>query len=50
VSSRTPGGLSFFATLADDDLVWTFSGNGNLALVDIFRVDNGKIVEHYDLL
>ncbi len=49
VSSRTPGGLSFFATLADDDLVWTFSGNGNLSLMDIFRVDAGKIVEHYDL-
>jgi predicted SnoaL-like aldol condensation-catalyzing enzyme len=49
VSSRTPGGLSFFVTLADDDLVWTFSGNGNLTLVDIFRVDNKKIVEHYDV-
>ena len=49
VSSRTPGGLSFFATISDDDLVWTFSGNGNLTLVDIFRVDNTKIVEHYDV-
>jgi predicted SnoaL-like aldol condensation-catalyzing enzyme len=49
VSSRTPGGLSFFAALSDDDLVWTFSGDGNLTLVDIFRVDNKKIVEHYDV-
>lgn len=49
VSSRTPGGLSFFATVSDDDLVWTFSGNGNLTLVDMFRVDNKKIVEHYDV-
>jgi predicted SnoaL-like aldol condensation-catalyzing enzyme len=49
VSSRTPGGLSFFATISDDDLVWTFGGNGNLTLVDIFRVDNKKIVEHYDV-
>lgn len=49
VSSRTPGGLSFFATISDDDLVWTFSGDGNLTLVDIFRVDNKKIVEHYDV-
>ncbi len=50
VSSRTPGGLSFFATLSDDDLVWTFSGNETLTLVDIFRVDDQKIVEHYDVL
>lgn len=49
VSPRTPGGLVFFATISDDDLVWTFSGDGNLALVDMFRVDNKKIVEHYDL-
>lgn len=49
VSSRTPGGLSFFATISDDDLVWTFSGDGNLTLVDMFRVDNKKIVEHYDV-
>ena len=49
VSSITPGELSFFATVADDDLVWTFSGNGNLTLVDMFRVDNKKIVEHYDV-
>ncbi len=48
VLSRTPGGLSFFATVADDDLVWTFSGNGTLTLVDVFRVANNKIVEHYD--
>ncbi|GGY77054.1 polyketide cyclase [Cellvibrio zantedeschiae] len=49
VNARTPGGLSFFATISDDDLVWTFKGDGNLTLVDMFRVDNKKIVEHYDL-
>lgn len=49
VSSRTLGGLSFFATISDDDLVWTFSGSDSMTLVDMFRVDNNKIVEHYDV-
>jgi predicted SnoaL-like aldol condensation-catalyzing enzyme len=49
VSSRTAGGLSFFATVAGDDLVWTFSGNGRLTVADIFRVHNKKIVEHWDV-
>lgn len=49
VNSMPPRHLSFFCTLADDDLVWTFSGDNNLTLVDIFRVDDKKIVEHYDL-
>lgn len=48
-SARTPGGLSFFATISDDDLVWTFGGNSFLTLVDIFRVADQKIVEHYDV-
>jgi len=51
VSSRTPGGLEIFLSLAADDLVWTFSAGDNLTLVDIWRVDysSGKIVEHWDL-
>ena len=49
VSSNNPANLQFFATLAEDDLVWTFSGKGKLTLVDIFRIDNKKIVEHYDI-
>jgi predicted SnoaL-like aldol condensation-catalyzing enzyme len=49
VRSRTAGGLSFFATVSGDDLVWTFSGNERLAVADIFRVHNKKIVEHYDV-
>ena len=49
VRSGATGGLSFFATISDDDLVWTFSGNDFLSVVDIFRVDNKKIVEHYDV-
>jgi predicted SnoaL-like aldol condensation-catalyzing enzyme len=45
---------SFFVTISDADLVWTFerhSENKNLTLFDIFRVDNSinKIVEHWDL-
>jgi predicted SnoaL-like aldol condensation-catalyzing enzyme len=51
VSNRTPGGLDIFLSLAEGDLVWTFSKNENLTLVDIWRVDynEGKIVEHWDL-
>ena len=49
VRSRTAGGLSFFATVSEDDLVWTFSGNGRLTGADIFRVHNKKIVEHWDV-
>ena len=49
VRSRTAGGLSFFATVAGDDLVWTFSGDGRLTVADIFRVHNKKIVEHWDV-
>jgi predicted SnoaL-like aldol condensation-catalyzing enzyme len=49
VKTLPPGNLGFFVTIADDDLVWTFSGEADLKLVDIFRVDNKKIVEHYDV-
>jgi len=49
VRSRTAGGLSFFATVSEDDLVWTFSGDGRLTVADIFRVHNKKIVEHWDV-
>tara|TARA_B110000467_G_C18295595_1_gene467772 strand:- start:334 stop:1230 length:897 start_codon:yes stop_codon:yes gene_type:complete len=53
VSGGETGGLSIFLTLAEDDIVWTFSGSGttNLATVDLWRVDNNinKIVEHWDV-
>ena len=53
VSGGGTGGLSIFLTLAEGDMVWTFSGAGagNLATVDLWRVDNNvnKIVEHWDV-
>ena len=51
VGGRTPGGLEIFLTLAEDDIVWTFSGGDNLGVVDLWRVNynEGKIVEHWDL-
>jgi predicted SnoaL-like aldol condensation-catalyzing enzyme len=48
-AGRTAGGLSFFATVSDDDIVWTFGGGDTLQLVDMFRVADKIIVEHYDL-
>ncbi|KGJ86851.1 ester cyclase [Colwellia psychrerythraea] len=53
VSGGGTGGLSIFLTLAEKDMVWTFSGSGaaNLETVDLWRVDNNinKIVEHWDV-
>jgi len=53
VSEGDTDGLSIFMTLAEDDIVWTFSGSGaiNLNTVDLWRVDNtmNKIVEHWDI-
>ena len=53
VNTRDTSGLAIFLTLAEDDIVWTFSGAGidNLQTVDLWRVDNNikKIVEHWDI-
>ncbi|MFM9611827.1 hypothetical protein DF268_07605 [Streptomyces sp. V2] len=38
----------FGNTLADGDLVWVFSSDYSVA--DIFRVTNGKILEHWDVV
>jgi len=37
----------FAQTLADGDLVWVFSSDHSVA--DIFRVAEGKIIEHWDI-
>ena len=53
VSGGGTAGLTIFLTLAEDDMVWTFSGPGtdNLQTVDLWRFDNNikKIVEHWDV-
>ena len=41
------GGTRFGNTLADGDLVWVFSSDYTVA--DIFRVVDGKIIEHWDI-
>ncbi|NUQ99352.1 MAG: SnoaL-like domain-containing protein [Streptomyces sp.] len=41
------GGTRFGHTLADRDLVWVFSSDYTVA--DIFRVVDGKIIEHWDI-
>jgi predicted SnoaL-like aldol condensation-catalyzing enzyme len=42
--------LTFLRTAADGDLVWTYMvgdiGQGEMAIIDIFRVENGLIAEH----
>jgi predicted SnoaL-like aldol condensation-catalyzing enzyme len=42
------GGTQFGNTLADGDLVWVFSSDHVVA--DIFRVVDGKIIEHWDVV
>jgi predicted SnoaL-like aldol condensation-catalyzing enzyme len=50
----TPGattasrGTRFGNTLADGDLVWVFSSD--YVVADIFRVADGKIIEHWDVV
>jgi predicted SnoaL-like aldol condensation-catalyzing enzyme len=41
------GGTRFGNTLADGDLVWVFSSD--YVVADIFRVVDGKIIEHWDI-
>ena len=41
------GGTRFGNTLADGDLVWVFSSDYDVA--DLFRVVDGKIIEHWDV-
>jgi predicted SnoaL-like aldol condensation-catalyzing enzyme len=42
------GGTQFGHTLADGDLVWVFSSD--YVVADIFRVVDGKIIEHWDVV
>jgi predicted SnoaL-like aldol condensation-catalyzing enzyme len=42
------GGTQFGHTLADGDLVWVFSSD--YVVGDIFRVVDGKIIEHWDVV
>lgn len=46
--------LKFLRSAADGDLVWLYSvvnpGQGDIAVVDIFRVQDGKIAEHWDVI
>lgn len=46
-SSTGGGGTRFGNTLADGDLVWVFSSD--YVVADIFRVVDGKIIEHWDI-
>jgi len=47
-SSTSGGGTRFGNTLADGDLVWVFSSD--YVVADIFRVVDGKIIEHWDVV
>jgi predicted SnoaL-like aldol condensation-catalyzing enzyme len=42
--------LNVFHTLADQDLVWIFQQIDGGIMVDIFRVVDDKIVEHWDVI
>lgn len=48
--------VEFGAQAADEDLVWThsrysgFPGMTDSVVVDIFRVEDGKLVEHWDVI
>jgi len=46
--TTTSGGTRFGNTLADGDLVWVFSSD--YVVVDLFRVVDGKIIEHWDVV
>jgi predicted SnoaL-like aldol condensation-catalyzing enzyme len=46
--SSNGGGTRFGHTLADGDLVWVFSSD--YVVVDLFRVVDGKIIEHWDVV
>jgi predicted SnoaL-like aldol condensation-catalyzing enzyme len=46
--SSTGGGTRFGNTLADGDLVWVYSSD--YVVVDLFRVVDGKIIEHWDVV
>ncbi|WP_328772745.1 nuclear transport factor 2 family protein [Streptomyces sp. NBC_00286] len=46
-ASTEGGGTRFGNTLADGDLVWVFSSD--YVVADIFRVVDGKIIEHWDV-
>jgi predicted SnoaL-like aldol condensation-catalyzing enzyme len=50
VTQSTPaaGRTQFGHTLADSDLVWVFSSD--YVVADIFRVVDGKIIEHWDVV
>ncbi|MFF5364450.1 ester cyclase [Streptomyces scabiei] len=47
-SSTGGGGTRFGNTLADGDLVWVYSSD--YVVVDLFRVVDGKIIEHWDVV
>jgi predicted SnoaL-like aldol condensation-catalyzing enzyme len=47
-ASTGGGGTQFGHTLADGDLVWVFSSD--YVVADIFRVVDGKIIEHWDVI
>ncbi|GAQ56063.1 SnoaL-like domain protein [Streptomyces acidiscabies] len=48
VPTPTGGTTRFGNTLADGDLVWVFSSD--YAVADLFRVVDGKIIEHWDVV
>lgn len=47
-TSTGNSGTRFGNTLADGDLVWVFSSD--YVVADIFRVVDGKIIEHWDVV
>ncbi|MFF6786403.1 ester cyclase [Streptomyces sp. NPDC012510] len=47
-SGTAGGGTRFGKTLADGDLVWVYSSD--YVVVDLFRVVDGKIIEHWDVV